>query len=68
MTKSLRLLVLSGTLALLASPVFAASGGTNTGNPDPPGNGTSNTTMTTSSTSSSSTATVIQTILTYLGL
>lgn len=66
MTKSLRLLVLSGILALMTSPVFASGGTNGNGAPDPPGSGSSNTTVTT--TDSSSTATVLQTILTYLGL
>lgn len=66
MKRPLRFLVLTFSLALMASPVFADGGPAGGGNPDPPPNGNGNTVVT--STTSSSTSSVLQTILTYLGL
>lgn len=66
MKKSLRLLVLSGFLALMVSPVFADAPG---GGVPPVGSGTGNGSITNSTaSSSSSTTSILQTILTYLGL
>lgn len=66
MTKSLRLLALSGTLALLVSPAFAGSAPGPGGSDPAPGSGS--TVVATTNGSNSSTTTVIQTILAYLGL
>lgn len=65
MKNSLRLLVLSGMLGLVASPVFASETGPGSGgNPFPPG-GTSNGTMTTVGTSS--TMSIVGEIIAVLG-
>jgi len=71
MKKAMRLLVFSGALALMASPVFA-DGGSGSGNGSGPG-GTvpppppTNTTTTTTSTGTSGTTIIVTEILTVLG-
>jgi len=70
MRKYLRLLVLSGALALMASPVFADSGPG--GSNPPPGGGTGGGTGTgpgiTAAPSSSATVITLETLLAWLGL
>jgi len=70
MKKAMRLLVFSGALALMASPVFA-DGGSGSGNGSGPGQGTNPppppTNTTTTSTSTSGTTIIVTEILTVLG-
>lgn len=68
MKKSLRLLVLSGVLALMASPVFADGGPGSVTPPSGGGNGGGSGTTNSSMTTSSATATTLATLLAYLGL
>lgn len=70
MKKAMRLLVFSGALALMASPVFA-DGGSGSGNGSGPGQGTNPppppTNTSTTSTSTSGTTIIVTEILTVLG-
>lgn len=66
MNKYLRVLVLSASLALLASPVFGSGPGG--GNPDPPGGSAPSASTNSGSSTSTTTSSVVQTILNYLGL
>lgn len=73
MKKAMRLLVFSGALALMASPVFA-DGGSGSGNGSGPGGGggtppppPTNTTTTSTGTSTSGTTIIVTEILTVLG-